>query len=613
MEERLLRLREKAAALPLCPGVYLMKNKAGTVIYVGKSRRLRNRVGSYFVGEHNRKTARMVAAVADFDTILCDSEIEALALENVLIKQHRPHYNIKLKDAKSYPYIKVGDGPYPRLTVSRERRADRARYFGPYSGTAAAYAAADAVNRIFRLPTCRRVFPRDIGRERPCLYHQMGRCLAPCAGGVSEEEYRRTVDAACAVLGGNVRSTVALLEEQMQAHALGERFEEAARCRDSINALRALTDRQKVLADAGVEQDILAVYSDEVCGVLARLAVRDGKLCGKEEFVFSAAEIAEGEALSAFLYEYYREREQIPREILLGFSLETEEYETLGRVFSERAGRRITLRTPMRGGLRRLCDMALSNARERAARYREDTAREDRTLVALAGLLGLEILPDRIEAYDISNLGTEHIRGAMVVYADGGMKRSDYRSFRVDIDGVDDYGAMREVLSRRLSHVGDGSPSLGERPDLILLDGGVGHVRTVQAVMREMGIDIPLFGMIKDDYHKTRALTDGENEISIANESGVFAMIYKIQEEVHRTAVRGTMGAKRRTLRRSSLEDVPGIGPEKAKRLLAAYGTLSRLRRAQEDDLASVRGISRRDAAAVYRHFHKSESEDEEA
>lgn len=613
MNPHILRLREKAAALPPTPGVYLMKDKNGKIIYVGKSRKLKNRVSSYFVGEHNRKTERMVANVADFDTILCDSEMEALSLENVLIKQHTPHYNIKLKDAKSYPYIKLTDSAYPRLIVTRDRHAGHGRYFGPYSGTAAAYAAADAVNRIFRLPTCRRSFPRDIGKERPCLYHQLGRCMAPCTGEVSEEAYKKTVLAAGAVLDGGIRETVALLEREMAQCAADERFEEAARCRDSIAALRHLTEKQKVVADAGVEQDVFAVYADDTCGVLSLLMVREGKLCGKNEFVFSAAEIPDGESLSAFLYDFYRDGAKIPREILLAFSLDEEESETLARLFSERAGHRVTLHTPQRGAKRRLCAMAEANAKERAAHYAAECVREDKTLVSLCRLLGLEVLPERIEAYDISNIGAEHIKAAMVVYGGGRMQRDDYRTFSIKTtDGIDDYAATREALTRRLSHIGDGSPSLGTAPDLILLDGGVGHVHVGQEVLASLGLSIPLFGMVKDEFHKTRALTDGEREISIAFDGAVFAMIYKIQEEVHRVAVRQTMGAKRKTLRRSKLEDIPGIGPARAKLLLSAFGGLGKLKRAREDDIAAVRGISPADAAAVYRYFHADEEDEEQ-
>ena len=611
MKDNLLHLREKASRLPATPGVYLMKDAHGKVIYVGKSRRLCNRVTSYFTGEHTAKTARMVASVADFDTILCDSEMEALSLENTLIKQHSPRYNIKLKDAKSYPYIRLSGGAYPRLSVSRDRRSgDGSKFFGPYPGISAAYAAQDAVNRIFRLPVCRRVFPRDIGRERPCLYYQMGRCMGPCTGKVSEEDYKSVVRAACAVLDGDVRRTVSKLESTMTALAEAERFEEAARCRDSILALRRLTEQHKVVAEANVEQDVFALYTDDTCGVLSMLSVREGKLCAKNEFVFSATELSEGDALSAFLYDFYRDASRLPREILLDFSMEDEELSMLAEVFSGRAGRRIYLSVPVRGAKKKLCTMAHANARERAARYREDCIREDKTLATLCRLLGLEILPDRIEAYDISNIGAEHITAAMVVYAEGGMKRRDDRTFRIETtDGVDDYGAMREALSRRLSHIGDGSPSLGETPDLILLDGGATHVGVGRAVLAEMGLSIPIFGMVKDDFHTTRALTDGEREISIATETAVFTMIYKIQEEVHRVAVSHTMNAKRKTLRHSSLESIRGIGPTKAKRLLAAFGTITRLRAAHEDNIAAVRGITPQDAAAVYGHFHKKKEE----
>lgn len=607
LKDNLLRLREKASRLPATPGVYLMKDAHGKVIYVGKSRRLSNRVTSYFTGEHTAKTARMVAAVADFDTILCDSEMEALSLENTLIKQYSPRYNIKLKDAKSYPYVKLSGGAYPRLSVSRDRRSgDGAKFFGPYPGTAAAYAAQDAVNRIFRLPVCRRVFPRDIGRERPCLYYQMGRCMGPCTGEVSEKEYLAAVRAACAVLDGDVKKTVSRLEVDMTAMAEAERFEEAARIRDSIAALRRLTEGHKVVADSNVEQDVFALHTDDTCGVISMLSVREGKLCAKNEFVFSATELSEGDALSAFLYDFYRDASRLPREILLDFSLDDEELSTLSRVFSERAGRRVYLLVPVRGQKKQLCAMARANASERAARHREECIREDKTLATLCRLLGLETVPDRIEAYDISNIGAEHITAAMVVYADGGMRRRDYRTFRIETtDGVDDYGAMREVLSRRLAHIGDDSPSLGEAPDLILLDGGATHVGVGRAVLAEMGLSIPIYGMVKDDFHKTRALTDGEREISIATEGAVFTMIYKLQEEVHRVAVRHTMNAKRKTLRHSSLEDIHGIGKVKAKRLLAAFGTLTRLRAAHEDDIAAVRGITPQDAAAVYRHFHE--------
>ncbi len=603
---KLSELREKALTLPLSPGVYLMKNCADEVIYVGKSRKLKNRVTSYFTRQHpSPKTARMVSLVRDFDYILCDGEMEALTLENTLIKKHSPRYNIKLKDAKSYPYIKITDEPYPRVIVTRTRTRDGARYFGPYRSSAAAHEALETVNRILALPTCRRSFPRDVGRERPCLYRQMGRCVAPCTGGIDETEYRALIRSAARILEGNTRETRAELEASMLRAAEREAFELAAHYRDSISALERLGDRQKVVADESVSRDVFALYEDELSGVLAVLNVRSGKLIGKNEYLFSASELTETEDLSGLLHGYYREIADFPREILTDFALDDEEYEALSESFSELAGFRVQLRTPKRGELRELCDMALSNARQRAAGYRAEAEREDKTLSRLSSMLGLEVVPDRIEAYDISNIGREHITASMVVFSGGKPKKSDYRTFRIGTTaGIDDYAAMREAIARRLSHIGDGSPSLGERPDLILLDGGAGHVGTVKPLLSQMGHgDIPLFGMVKDDFHKTRAMTDGERELGIAAEQSVYVLIYRIQEEAHRVAVSHTMGAKRKTLSRSSLEAIPGIGPAKAKALLSAFTTLTRLSEATKAELVALRGIGERDADAVIAYF----------
>lgn len=602
----LAALREKAGTLPLCPGVYIMRDRGGNVIYVGKSRKLKNRVTSYFTKLHaSPKTARMVSAVADFDYILCDGEMEALTLENTLIKEHSPRYNIKLKDAKSYPYIKITDEAYPRVTVTRKRAQDGGRYFGPYQSAKSANDAAEVVTRIFSLPTCRRTFPRDIGRERPCLYKQMGRCIAPCTGEISEAQYRSLIRYAAKVLEGNARETIDELSSAMAAAAEREEYELAAHLRDSVAALKRLGERQKVVADESVSRDVFALYEDELAGVLAVLNVRAGKLLNKNEFLFSANELTDTEDLAGLLLQYYREIADFPREILTDFPLEEGEYEALGEYFSEMAGRRVRVRTPMRGELRELCDMALANARQRAERYRTESEREDKTLYLLASLLGLEIIPDRIEAYDVSNIGAEHITASMVVLENGKQNRAHYRTFRIkESGGVDDYAAMREALSRRMAHVGDGSPSLGERPDLILLDGGAGHVHTVRALLKEMGHeDIPVFGMVKDDFHRTRALTDGERELGIAHEQSVYVLIYKLQEEVHRVAVGATMGAKAKTMRKSSLENIPGIGKAKAKRLLSAFGTLERLSEASTEEIKALRGFGERDAAAVISYF----------
>lgn len=604
-------LREKAATLPLSPGVYLMRDRDGVVIYVGKSRKLKNRVTSYFVGSgHSVKTARMVSRVADFDYILCDGEMEALTLENVLIKKHSPKYNVKLKDAKSYPYIKISRGEYPALTVTRQREDDKGRYFGPYQSSATAHEALDAVKRVFSLPTCRRKFPEEIGRERPCIYDQMGRCVAPCRNGVSAEEYRALVKCAGWVLEGNVADTERELTAAMTGAAEREEYEIAAKYRDRIAALHRLSDRQKVVSDASVSRDVFALFENDLCGVFAVLNVRAGKLLNKNEYLFSAGEIAEGNDVTGLLLRYYSEIGDYPREVLTDFPLDPEDCAVLSDLFSREAGRAVSVKVPKRGELRDLCEMAQENARQRADRYRAETAREEGTLVSLASLLGLEVLPERIEAYDISNLGAEHITASMAVFVNGKPKRSDYRTFRIrTTDGIDDYGAMREALTRRLAHIGDGSPSLGDAPDLILVDGGVGHVHAGKTALDETGHpEIPLFGMIKDDYHKTRAMTDGESEISFAKKQEVYVLIYKIQEEAHRIAVSSVMRAKSKTLTRSSLEKIPGIGPAKAKRLLAAFGSLRALSDADEKTLAAVRGISACDAGAIAAYFEEKKS-----
>ncbi len=600
------KLRDKANSLPMSPGVYIMKNSDGDVIYVGKSKKLKNRVTSYFTGQgHSIKTARMVSLVRDFDYIVCKTEIEALTLENVLIKKHSPKYNIKLKDAKSYPYIKVTNEEFPKLFVTRERRSDRAKYFGPYQGSKSAHSALEAVMRIFTLPTCKRSFPRDIGRERPCIYRDMGRCIAPCTGKVSGTEYRALVKCAEWVLDGNVKGTKDMLAAEMNDAAENMEFERAATLRDSIFALDRLSEKQKVVADAKVNRDVFAIYTSETEGVLAMLSIRSGALVNKNEFILSVNELTSPDDAISLITDYYDTSGNIPREIMLDFPLEEEDRALLSEYLSLNTKYKVAVRIPERGDGRALCDMALENAKESARQYRLEGEREDKNIKHLSALLGLSEVPERIEAYDISNIGNENITASMVVYSGGKLKKSDYRVFTVKTTpGADDYGSMREVLGRRFAHIGDGTPSLGEAPDLILLDGGEAHVNTVRAVMESRGMDIPLFGMVKDDFHKTRAITDGEREISIALEPDVYAFVYKLQEEAHRFALKSSQGAKIKTLTHSSLEKIEGIGPKKAKLLLAAM-PLGRIRTAKREELEDIKGISSRDAENIYNYYHK--------
>ena len=603
---RIEKLRDKANSLPLSPGVYIMKNSDGAVLYVGKSKKLKNRVVSYFSGSgHSAKTERLVSLVADFDYIVCKTEIEALTLENVLIKKHSPKYNIKLKDAKSYPYIKVTGGEYPRLFVTRERKSDRSKYYGPYQSAAGAHTALDTVMKIFSLASCRRRFPEDIGKERPCIYRDMGRCVAPCTGKVSSEEYRAQVRCAEWVLDGNVKETREMLRRDMEDASENMDFERAAAIRDSIYALEKLSEKQKVVADEHVNRDVFALYTSETEGVLAMLSIRSGALVNKNEFILSLSELTGADDAISLIADYYDGVGTVPREIMLDFPISEDDIALLSEYLSLETKYRVAVKIPERGDGRALCDMALVNAKEAARQARLSAEREDRDVKRLAELLGLPSVPSRIEAYDISNIGNENIVASMVVWQDGKLLRSDYRSFNIKTtNGADDYGSMREALARRLSHIGDGSASLGAEPELILLDGGVGQVGAVREILNEKELEIPLFGMVKDDYHKTRAITDGEREISIAHEMNVYAFVYKLQEEAHRFAQRGSSAGKIRSLTHSSLEKIPGIGEKKAKMLLRAY-KISEIRNLSEDELSAIPGISKKDAKSIYSHYHK--------
>ncbi len=600
------RLLEKANTLPVSPGVYIMRDKGGKVIYVGKSRKLKNRVSQYFQNsDKGIKTERMVSLVHDFDYYLCDNEMEALSLENTLIKQYSPKYNIRLKDAKSYPYIKITKGEYPRLVFTRRRDSDKARYFGPYSGAGTAYALIDLLNRIFRLPTCSRSFPRDIGRERPCIYYQMNRCCGVCTGEVSPAEYQASIKLAADLLSGRNDRVRGELEAQMMQYAEEERYEAAAQCRDTLRAIGAIREKQKMVASPDTEQDVFALYSDDFCSCVSVFYIRSGVLQDTGDYLYGADSILEAEDMTTFLCEHYKRREFIPQKILLAFEMDGADLDMLSRYLSELAGRRVHVYTPERGELHTLCNLVEKNAAEKAKRYRIESEAQEGTLVRLASLLQLESYPSRIEAYDISNLGQEHLTAGMIVCEEGKFKKSDYRSFKIKtVDGTDDYASMREVLSRRLGHLSDREGSFSQIPDLILLDGGRGHVSTVRGLMGEMGLQIPVFGMVKDEHHKTRALCTDTEEISIAKERDLFSLIYRVQEEVHRYTVKCMENAKLKALTTSTLTEITGIGEVKAKKLLLAFDGMKEIREASVEDLARVSGISERDAKAIYAFYH---------
>ena len=606
-QKRTDELLKKANSLPLTPGVYIMKDKNAKVIYVGKSRKLKNRVSQYFQNSSkNLKTAKMIRTAEDFDYILCQSEIEALTLENSLIKKYAPKYNIRLKDSKQYPYIKITSEEYPRVIYTRKRLADKGKYFGPFTGTSTIHSIIDIIYKSLGIPNCKRSFPKDIGKERPCIYYQMKKCCGLCTGKVSKEEYNALIKCAIDMLRGNTAKTISSIEEQMIEFAEQENFEAAAKCRDTIAALKNLSERQHVVASPDAEMDIFGYYDDGIAPCMSVMYVRYGAVSDKQDFAFDTDAQTDAESLSAFLVEHYSRYDYIPKNIIVSFELEDADKCALEEYFSKRADRKVTLHRPERGDVKKLCDIVVSNAAEKSRQVQIQMQNDETVLVALANILGLEVLPQRIEAYDISNIGSDNITAGMVVYEDGKAKKSDYRTFSIkDVDGVDDYASMREALTRRIRRLRDEqSGSFAQIPDLILIDGGRGHISTVKEVLASEGMDIPVFGMVKDDFHKTRALCTDIEEINIAKEKAVFGLIYRIQEEVHRYTVGRTTNAKRATLKRSSLENIKGIGPSKAKALLSHFGTFSAVKAADINSLEGVSGISHADAENIYRYFN---------
>lgn len=595
----------KANGLPLCAGVYIMRDRAGKVIYVGKSAKLKNRVSQYFQNsEKNVKTAKMVASVFDFDYILCDTEMEALTLENSLIKQYSPKYNIRLKDSKSYPYIKVTDEEYPRIVFTRTRLSDRAKYFGPFGGAGTVFEIMSLLQKTLGIPSCKLSFPRDIGKGRECLYYQMKQCCGVCRGHVSAEEYGELIKCALDILKGNTRGAISSLEEKMYAYSEAEKYEAAMKCRDTIRALEKIREKQKVVDSPDAEYDVIALYSEELCSCLSIYSVREGILGGKNDYVFGSDKLLDEASLTAFLVDYYSHSDGIPKRIVFDSSVSVEE-ELLSDFLSDQAGRRVTLWTPQRTEMKKLCAMIFANAKEKANAYVKEYEKDNSTLFRLAEILGLESLPERMEAYDISNIGAEHKTGGMVVYVDGKPKKSDYRTFTIkDVDGTDDYACMRETLRRRLSHLSDERGSMSEYPDLLLIDGGRTHVMAVKEVLADMGLEIPVFGMVKDDFHKTRALCTESEEISIAREQAVYGLIYRVQEEVHRYTVSRMSAAKSKTVKHSSLERINGIGAAKARLLLAKFGSLNAIKSATEEELSLTKSISKADAKNIYNYFH---------
>lgn len=600
------RLRAKAATLPLTPGVYIMRDTSGKVIYVGKSRAIKNRVSGYFQesGQNSLKTDMMTAHIFDFDYILCDTEMEALTLENSLIKLYHPRYNIKLKDDKSYPYLKATVGEdFPRFVMTRKRESEKAKYFGPYTSTSTVYGIIAALQKTFGLPSCQYSFPRDRGRIKSCIYKQMG-CVAPCDPDVAPEKYRETFDEAVAFLSGNYEKIVENMTEKMNYAAENLAFEAAAAYRDRIRAVKKLEEKQKVVASPDTERDIIAWHVGDPISAICIFYIRFGKLIDSEMFYFSGGEILDSDAVTSFLYELYSRREYIPKEINPAEVLSPEDAEALSAWLTEKAGSRIYVRTPFKGEVRRLCDMAGENARIRSDEYAKTAEKSEKSLVRLASLCGLETVPARIEAFDISNFGDENITAGMVVYEDAKPKKSDYRLFTIrSTQSRDDYASMREAVSRRIAHLSDEGAVL---PDLILIDGGEVHRAIAAEEVSAAGYQIPVFGMVKDEYHKTRALVGENGEISIAAEQSVYTLIYHIQEEVHRFTVSKMSAAKRKTQTTSVLEEIDGIGRARAKALLTHFGGLAGVKKATVGELCAIRGVTREIAEHIVAYFQEN-------
>lgn len=606
-------LLKKAGELPLRPGVYIMKDSRARIIYVGKSKKLKNRVSQYFMnGEKTAKNARMVSLVNDFDYILCDTEIEALALENTLIKKHSPRYNIKLKDAKSYPYIKMTAEEYPRFVFTRTRSGDRGSYFGPYSGSKIASSLLSVIYKNIGIPSCKRSFPKDIGKERPCIYYEMNQCCGLCTGNVSREEYAKLCSLASGLLKGNTSNVIKALEEKMFALAEEERYESAAAVRDSLKVLREIETNQKVLASPDENIDVIGVAKGESLFGVAVFIIRNGALTDKREFIFTADSIVDDSSLISFLCDRYSNADLVPKNILLSFEPEEDELELFKSYLYSLTGRRTDVKVPVKGQKHKLCAMVEDNIKEKISDTEKKNYSAEELLASLASVLGLEALPVRIEAWDISNLSYENITAGMIVLENAELKKSDYRIFKIkSVSGADDYTSMREAIRRRFSHLSDENSSFAEMPDLVLLDGGKGHVNAVREVLAEMNISVPLFGMVKDDFHKTRALCTSDREIPIDNNRKIYNFIYKIQEEVHRFTVSKMMGAKLRTLTSSVLCEIDGIGKNKAKLLLEHFGSVNKISSASEEELSAVKGISQTNAQNIYQWFHGEENNDE--
>ena len=601
-------LREKANNLPLLPGVYIMLDEHGEVIYVGKAKKLKNRVSSYFHGEHLPKVAAMVEKVRDFNVIVAGSEFEALVLENSLIKQHKPHYNILLKDDKGYPFIRLDmREEYPKMTLANRLGKDGARYFGPFGGRGQTYDIISTVSKALLLPDCARRFPRDIGKERPCLNYHMGSCAGWCLRDSSAEDYRKRMMQAALILEGKSKELTVELKSQMEQAAGELRFERAAELRDRLRAIEALTNRQRVIATAFADTDAIG-FCRGAKSCFAVLHFVDGSLVGKDVEMMDEPLEDDSEAMSDLVRQYYTaHRGGWPKSRLL--PCEIDDREDMERLLSEASGRRIYIETPRRGERMRLIESAALNAREEIQRRTTAAQRRSKTLEWLQKALELRDFPGRIEAFDISNLGPTGIVAAMTVHVDGRPLKRDYRRFRIkDLDGTDDYASMYQAVYRRFSRYREGDEKFSSLPDLLLIDGGDAHAATAEKALADLGLEVPVFGMVKDDRHRTRALVNSSgHEIGIKSNQAVFALVGSIQEETHRFAIEYQRSLRNEAYA-SELDRIPGVGEKRRTDLIKYFKSVKAIRGASREQLALV--VPKNTAAAIYAHFHSEESGD---
>lgn len=612
-------IEEELKKLPAKPGVYIMHGEKDEIIYVGKAISLKNRVRQYFQSSRNKgaKIERMVTHITRFEYIITDSELEALVLECNLIKEHRPKYNTMLKDDKSYPFIKVTvNEPYPRVLFARRMKKDKARYFGPYTSGGAVKDVIELVRKLYQVRSCNRNLPIDTGKDRPCLYYHMKQCKAPCQGYISQEEYRKNINKVIKFLNGDFQDTISELMEKMQKASEEMRYEDAMEYRDLIRSIEKIGERQKITGYGQEDRDIIAVAMDESedlrdqDAVVQVFFIRDGKLIGRDHFYLRVAKgDTKSQVLSSFLKQFYAGTPFIPSEIML--QSEIEDAEIIEEWLTTRRKQKVHIRVPKKGTKEKLVELALENARMVLSKDRERIKREEgRTIGAVHEVeewLGLKNVV-RMEAYDISNISGFESVGSMVVYEKGRPKRSDYRKFKIKwVQGPNDYASMEEVLTRRFTHESNGEfDSFARLPDLILMDGGRGQVNIALKVLNDLGIRIPVCGMVKDDHHRTRGLYFNNVEIPIDTSSEGFRLITRIQDEAHRFAIEYHRSLRSKEQVHSILDDIPGIGDTRRKALLRKFKSVENIRDASEEELAQTESMNTGSARQVYEFFHKS-------